>query len=59
MISASLETLANTKKMGYKFFTYYGKVFKESEFNAKEKSLIDLAVTDAVQCLYRIDLGKL
>ena len=38
-----------------KFFDYYGEVFKDSELTAREKSLIALAVSHAVQCPYCID----
>ena len=43
------------KKMGDKFFAWYGEVFADSELTAKEKSLIALAVAHAVQCPYCID----
>jgi len=43
------------KDMGEKFFSYYGEVFKDSELTAREKSLIALAVSHAVQCPYCID----
>ncbi len=38
-----------------KFFTYYGAVFAEGALTAREKSLIALAVSHAVQCPYCID----
>lgn len=38
-----------------KFFGWYGEVFKDSALTAKEKSLIALAVSHAVQCPYCID----
>ncbi len=38
-----------------KFFSYYGDVFKEGALSAREKSLIALAVSHAVQCPYCID----
>jgi alkylhydroperoxidase/carboxymuconolactone decarboxylase family protein len=38
-----------------KFFDYYGEVFKEGALTAREKSLIALAVSHAVQCPYCID----
>lgn len=38
-----------------KFFDYYGDVFKEGALTAREKSLIALAVSHAVQCPYCID----
>jgi alkylhydroperoxidase/carboxymuconolactone decarboxylase family protein len=43
------------KEMADKFFSYYGDVFKDSHLTAKEKSLIALAVSHAVQCPYCID----
>ena len=43
------------KNLADKFFSYYGEVFKESELTAREKSLIALAVSHAVQCTYCID----
>lgn len=42
-------------KLGEKFFDYYGEVFKEGALTAREKSLIALAVSHAVQCPYCID----
>lgn len=41
--------------LGNKFFEYYGEVFKEGALSAREKSLIALAVSHAVQCPYCID----
>lgn len=38
-----------------KFFDWYGEVFKEGALTAREKSLIALAVSHAVQCPYCID----
>lgn len=43
------------EEMGAKFFDYYGEVFKEGALTAREKSLIALAVSHAVQCPYCID----
>ncbi len=43
------------KELGDKFFDYYNKVFADSALSAKEKSLIALAVSHAVQCPYCID----
>jgi alkylhydroperoxidase/carboxymuconolactone decarboxylase family protein len=43
------------KQLGDKFFAWYGEVFKDSELSAREKSLIALAVSHAVQCPYCID----
>ena len=42
-------------KLGKKFFDYYGEVFKDGALTAREKSLIALAVSHAVQCPYCID----
>ncbi|MBD99233.1 MAG: 4-carboxymuconolactone decarboxylase [Verrucomicrobia bacterium] len=42
-------------KLGEKFFDYYGEVFKEGALTAREKSLIALAVSHAIQCPYCID----
>ncbi len=38
-----------------KFFDYYGEVFKDGALTAREKALIALAVSHAVQCPYCID----
>ena len=38
-----------------KFFDYYNAVFAEGALTAREKSLIALAVSHAVQCPYCID----
>ena len=43
------------EEMGAKFFDWYGTVFKEGALTAREKSLIALAVSHAVQCPYCID----
>ncbi len=43
------------KDLADKFFSYYNSVFKDSELSAREKSLIALAVSHAVQCPYCID----
>jgi alkylhydroperoxidase/carboxymuconolactone decarboxylase family protein len=37
------------------FFHYYGKVFEDGALSAREKALIALAVSHAVQCPYCID----
>ncbi len=42
-------------ELGDKFFDYYGSVFEEGALTAREKSLIALAVSHAVQCPYCID----
>jgi alkylhydroperoxidase/carboxymuconolactone decarboxylase family protein len=56
------EDLANFGKvtewqepMGKKFFDYYGEVMKEGALTAREKALIALAVSHALQCPYCID----
>ncbi|XDD49040.1 arsenosugar biosynthesis-associated peroxidase-like protein [Leptospira sp. WS92.C1] len=38
-----------------KFFDYYGEVFTEGALTAREKSLIALGVSHAIQCPYCID----
>lgn len=43
------------EELGNDFFEYYGKVFAEGNLSAREKSLIALAVSHAVQCPYCID----
>ena len=39
-----------------KFQAWYGEVFQEGALTAREKSLIALAVSNALQCPYCIDL---
>ena len=43
------------EEVGNKFFDWYGEVCKDGLLTAKEKSLIALAVSHAVQCPYCID----
>lgn len=43
------------KELGEKFFDWYGAVFKEGALTQREKTLIALAVSHAVQCPYCID----
>jgi alkylhydroperoxidase/carboxymuconolactone decarboxylase family protein len=43
------------EKMGEKFFDYYGEVFSPGALTGREKALIALAVSHAVQCPYCID----
>jgi len=43
------------QKLADKFFDYYGEVFKAGALSAREKALIALAVSHAVQCPYCID----
>ena len=42
-------------ELAEKFFEYYGAVFEEGALSAREKALIALAVSHAVQCSYCID----
>lgn len=42
-------------ELGKKFFDYYNEVFKEGALTQREKALIALAVSHAVQCPYCID----
>lgn len=44
-----------SESLGNKFFDYYGEVFKEGALTGREKALIALAVSHAVQCPYCID----
>lgn len=41
--------------LGKAFFDYYNKVFEEGALTQREKALIALAVSHAVQCPYCID----
>jgi len=43
------------QKLADKFFDYYAEVFKAGALSAREKALIALAVSPAVQCPYCID----
>ena len=43
------------EELGNKFFDWYNEVFKEGALTAREKSLIALAVSHAIQCPYCID----
>lgn len=43
------------KEMGNKFFDWYDEVFKEGALTQREKALIALGVSHAVQCPYCID----
>lgn len=42
-------------ELAAKFFEYYGAVFAEGALTVREKALIALAVSHAVQCPYCID----
>ncbi len=44
-----------SEKLGDKFFEWYGEVFEEGALSKREKALIALAVSHAVQCPYCID----
>lgn len=44
-----------SEDLGKKFFDWYGAVFQDGALTAREKSLIALAVSHAVQCPYCID----
>ncbi len=43
------------KELADKFFAYYNEVFAEGALTSREKSLIALAVSHAIQCPYCID----
>ena len=45
----------SSPELGRKFFDWYGAVFADGALTAREKSLIALAVSHAVQCPYCID----
>ncbi len=45
----------NAPELAKKFFDWYGAVFEDGALSAREKSLIALAVSHAVQCPYCID----
>lgn len=45
----------NVPDLWKKFSEWYGSVFKEGALSAREKSLIALAVSHAIQCPYCID----
>ena len=45
----------NAPELWKKFQSWYGAVFEEGALTAREKSLIALAVSHAVQCPYCID----
>jgi alkylhydroperoxidase/carboxymuconolactone decarboxylase family protein len=42
-------------ELGKKFFDWYGAVFADGALSAREKSLVALGVSFAVQCPYCID----
>lgn len=43
------------KDLADKFFSYYGEVFKKGALTEREKALIALGVSHAIQCPYCID----
>ena len=45
----------DSPKLAQKFFDWYGAVFEEGALSQREKSLIALAVSHAIQCPYCID----
>ena len=49
------EVRRGNQDLADRFFAYYGSVFEEGALTAREKSLIALAVSHAIQCPYCID----
>jgi len=49
------EVAHHASDLGQKFFEWYDAVFQDGALTAREKSLIALAVSHAVQCPYCID----
>jgi alkylhydroperoxidase/carboxymuconolactone decarboxylase family protein len=49
------EIAEGAPELARKFFDWYGAVFAEGALSAREKALIALAVSHAVQCPYCID----
>jgi len=49
------EIAEGNAELAKKFFDYYGSVFADGALTVREKSLIALAVSHAVQCPYCID----
>lgn len=49
------EISAGAGELARKFFEYYAAVFEDGALTAREKALIALAVSHAVQCPYCID----
>ena len=43
------------KKLGEKFFDWYGSTFQDGALTAREKALIALAVSHSEECVYCID----
>jgi len=54
-LSAFEEIGRDAPELAEKFFDYYAGVFREGELTGREKALIALAVSHAVQCPYCID----
>jgi 4-carboxymuconolactone decarboxylase len=44
-----------SQELGDRFFSWYGAVFKDGALTEREKALIALAVSHAVQCPYCIE----
>jgi 4-carboxymuconolactone decarboxylase len=49
------EISEGNEELAQKFFDYYGSVFADGALTVREKALIALAVSHAVQCPYCID----
>jgi 4-carboxymuconolactone decarboxylase len=49
------EIAEGNDELARKFFEYYGSVFADGALSVREKALIALAVSHAVQCPYCID----
>ena len=49
------EIAEGNSELAKKFFDYYGSVFADGALTVREKALIALAVSHAVQCPYCID----
>jgi len=49
------EISEGNEELARKFFDYYGSVFADGALTVREKALIALAVSHAVQCPYCID----
>lgn len=45
----------DTPELGGKFFDWYGSVFEDGTLSKKEKSIMALAVSFALQCPYCVD----
>ena len=49
------EISEGNEELARKFFDYYGSIFADGALTVREKALIALAVSHAVQCPYCID----